>query len=314
MTLESGPVLVQVTRGGAVESVHRGHAIVTSEDAEIHVAFGDPDLVTYPRSSLKPFQALASLDLLGTLPERAVAIACASHEGTADHQIEAAHVLALAGLDERALRCPPALPTDPRSLLDQGEAQPLAHNCSGKHAAFLAASVAAGADPARYLEPDSPVQERVRLRIQEWCGGPLDGRGVDGCGAPAWRLPLRGLATGFARLVGATDGTAALVYRAMTANPLLIGGRQAVDSALMRADERVLAKRGAEAVFAAGFAGPDGPLGIAVKVADGGNRAAGVVAAALLTRLGARVPEAVPDQLVLAGGVPHGRLEPCLPA
>jgi L-asparaginase II len=309
----SDVALVRVVRNGVVESVHRGHVVLCDASGTVHGAMGDAGRWTYVRSAVKPFQALATLDLLAeggaALDDVGLAIACASHDGSDDQQIEAARLLSEAGLDESALRCPPALPRDAETAWMQRWPYSLAHNCSGKHAAFLYASVAVGADPADYLSPDSPIQRQVRRRLADACVADPQGPGVDGCGAPAWLLPLAGLATGFARLAAARTGQLGQVRQAMTEHPELVGGPSSVDTQLMRADPRVVAKRGAEAVFAAGLDGPGGPLGIAVKVTDGGARADGPVAAAVLMGLGAAVPEEVLRPPVLGGGVPQGALE-----
>jgi L-asparaginase II len=140
-------------------------------------------------------------------------------------------------------------------------------------------------------------------------GSSPTGPGVDGCGAPAWVLPLSGLAAGFARLAAGRDELAP-VAAAMRAAPELVGGEHSVDTRLMRADLRVVAKRGAEAVLAAGIRGPDGGgLGIAVKVEDGTHRATGPVVAAVLGALGAAVDQDVAAPVVLGGGQPHGTLQ-----
>jgi len=313
------PVVATVWRDGVVESVHRGSVAVAAADGTILAALGDPARATYVRSAAKPFQALAMLELLAgaavDVDARALAIACASHQGDDLQQIEAARLLALADLDESALRCPPALPAahaSPSELRrDQRLPERLAHNCSGKHAGFLLATVAAGQDPSDYLQAGSLVQRRVRAALAEVTGDEPTGPGVDGCGAPAWVLPLRGLAVAFARLAAGASPALAQVGASMRGHPLLIGGVDCDDSALMLADAGVVAKRGAEAVFAAGWRDPvRGPVGVAVKVEDGGSRAAGPVAAAVLAGGGASVPESVRRPVVLGGGVPHGRLEP----
>lgn len=313
------PVLVRVVRDGVVESQHRGSVVVADAEGRVLAALGDAHHPTYVRSAAKPFQAVATLALLAragvVLDTRGLAIATASHEGTADHQVEAARLLALAGLDEGALRCPPSLPGDEASLIEQGEATPLAHNCSGKHAAFLLAQVTAGGAPQDYLSLGSVLQRRVHRALAELTDTAPTGPGVDGCGAPAWVIPLLGLATGFARLALGTHGLAP-VAGAMRAAPDLVGGEESVDTRLMRGDRRVVAKRGAEAVLAAGLAPrpattapPARGLGVAVKVEDGGARAVGPVAAAVLAALGATVPDAVAAPPVLGGGVAHGALE-----
>lgn len=308
------PVLVRVVRDGVVESVHRGAVVLAGGDGRILGTAGDPDLPTYVRSAVKPFQSLATLALLAeageTLDQRGLAIASSSHLGSDIHQIEAARLLALAGLDEGALGCPPALPDDLDALLTQRGPSALAHNCSGKHAAFLYAHTAAGGDPERYLDVDSTLQRRVRQALEETLGAKPQGPGVDGCGAPAWVLPLRALAVGFARLAEGTHGLGP-VLGAMRAHPVLIGGFGCEDTVLMQSDRRVVAKRGAEAVLGAGLteALHGRAVGIAVKVSDGASRAASPVVGAILAALGARVPASVRAPVVLGGGSPHGVIE-----
>jgi L-asparaginase II len=306
------PVLVTVVRDGVVESVHRGHVAVATPDGAVVAALGDPSLGVYVRSAAKPLQALATLELLASagrdLDDVGLAMACASHTGTDTHQIEAAHLLALADLDEMALQTPPALPEATVAGRSQTEPTTLAHNCSGKHAAFLLAHTATGGDPATYLDLVSPLQQAVRRHLAEVAGAEPQGPGIDGCGAPAWLLPLSALATAFARLAAAERGSLARVRRAMAAHPELVGGDTTDDTRLMRADARVVAKRGAEGVLAAGFRADRGPLGIAVKVEDGGLRAVGPAAGAALSALGGMVPADLLSQPVLGGGRLRGHV------
>jgi L-asparaginase II len=306
--------LVHIVRNGVVESVHRGHVVVSDPRGGVIAALGDARRLTYVRSAVKPFQALATLDLLAAggheLDDHSLAIACASHDGTDEQMIEAARVLAEADLDETALQCPPALPRDPTAAWAQRRPHPLAHNCSGKHAGFLAAMAAAGEDPATYLALDSAVQQQVVRRLAETCGAAPQGPGVDGCGAPAWLLPLAALATGFARLAGDASAPLARVRRAMCAHPELIGGPASVDTRLMQCDPQVVAKRGAEAVFATGVARGSSSLGIAVKITDGGTRADGPVAATVLASLGLSVPQQDRVPLIYGGGVVQGAVQP----
>ncbi|MPZ87324.1 MAG: asparaginase [Nitriliruptorales bacterium] len=307
------PELVRVIRDGRVESVHRGHVVVTTADGALLGAAGDPEHATYARSAVKPFQTLAVTGLLAehelSLDALALAIASASHLGTAEHQIEAARLLALAGVDEAVLRCPSHLPADLPTLLEQRTPTRLANNCSGKHAGFVLAQAIAGEDPADYLDVDSIVQQRVRKELTAVTDRRPLGPGVDGCGAPAWVVPLAGLALGFARLARG-EGRLGAIAQAMRAHPDLVGGTGCDDTALMRADRRVVAKRGAEGVLAAGFRAPHGErLGMAVKIADGAGRAAGPVVAEILGALGARVPVEVRHKEVLGGGAPRGFLD-----
>ncbi|HEY8340077.1 MAG TPA: asparaginase [Egibacteraceae bacterium] len=312
--LEAAPVVVHVIRDGVVESAHRGHAAVVDSDGGQLAGLGAPDAAVYVRSAAKPFQAAASVELCDdagvALDADAVAIASASHSGSDTHQIEAARILALADLDETALRCPAALPSHVPTLLDQRVPTPLAHNCSGKHAAFLLAQTLRGDDPARYLDPSSALQRLVAERLADHSHAAPAGPGVDGCGAPAWRLPLTALARAFAALAAPAAGSPlARVRDAMTARPDLVGGSGCPDTELMLADARVVAKRGAEAVLAAGLRADGGRgVGVAVKIVDGNARGAVPVAAALLEGLGAGVPAALLSPPVLGAGRAVGHL------
>ena len=305
-------ILARLVRNGVVESVHRGAVAVCGPDGRVLASLGDPGRDTYVRSSIKPFQALAVLDAVDDagkdLDDSSLAIACASHDGSDAQQIEAARLLAEGDLDESALQCPPAVPRDPETAWSQRWPYSLSHNCSGKHAAFLLATTLTGQDPASYLELDSPLQQRILQRLTEACGAEPQGPGVDGCGAPAWRLPLQALATGFARLAGGATPQLARVRAAMTSRPLLIGGPLSVDSRLMLADGEVVAKRGAEAVFAAGARRGDQSLGVAVKISDG-SRGDGAVAGTVLSALGHAVPADIRRPPVLGGGAVQGALE-----
>lgn len=317
-----GPRLVAVVRDGAVESVHRAVVAVSDADGRLLAEAGDVATWVYPRSAVKPAQAAACLDALADaglrveLDAAAVAIGTASHAGTDDQQIEAARLLALADLDESALRCPPAAPAA------GGETTRLAHNCSGKHALFLLATATLGADPSDYLSPQAPVQQTVRRRLGDLAGEEPAGPGVDGCGAPAWRVSVRGLARLAARLAAAErDGDPRLAHVAasMRDRPELVGGEDAADTALMRAGPGVVAKRGAEGVLIAGLAGSEGAdgsdgspdsvgdaIGVAVKVVDGAARATGPLVAEVLASYGMRVPQLVRRPAVLGGGRNHG--------
>lgn len=305
--------IVTVTRDGLVESAHHVDVVVADPDGRPTVLAGNHDRVIYPRSCLKPFQAQAVLDMLADVgtdvePE-SLAIICASHDGSDDAQVAAAAVLAEAGLDESSLQCPPAWPMAPAVLAELDAPTSLSHNCSGKHAGMLWAHTAAGHDAANYLDPRSVLQSRIARQVASALGGAPGGPGVDGCGAPAWTATVTGLATAYARLAAGTTTGLARARQAMAEHPELIGGVTLPDTALMLADARVVAKRGAEGVMGCGFTHHrHGPLGIAVKVHDGGDRASGPAAAAVLEALGAVVADQVRRIPVLGGGQAHGEV------
>jgi L-asparaginase II len=301
---------VGVVRDGALEALHCGHIAVVDADGDLLAGAGVADTAIYPRSALKPFQAAACLDLADDLPPAAdeLAMIAASHTGSRTHQAVVLRLLERAGVAPSALRCPHTLPTDAAALRERPAPTRLAHACSGKHAGFLLATRRADAELERYLAEDSPVQQEVLRRVRNACDTEPEGPAVDGCGAPAWRLPLVALARGYAR-VAAEEGLLGPVAEAMRTYPNLVGGQGLVDTELMAADGRITAKRGAEAALGIAVRDRGRTLGVAIKITDGGARAMGPVAGSVLTRLGVRVPPALARPAVLGGGLPHGALE-----
>ncbi|MGC5047898.1 asparaginase [Micrococcus porci] len=287
--------LVEVVRGGFVESRTAGAAVVTGPNGEVLAALGPADALIYPRSTLKPFQAIASLRQGARLEGAGLAIACGSHTGSEAHQELAARVLADHGLTPEALQCPPTFPEAAeevaRLAAQAGTAEiatPLAYNCSGKHAGFLAACTASGHDVGTYLDPEHPLQREVDAVIAEYCGEPVAHTGVDGCGAPAAVVSLAGLARGIGAVSGApgregAEPHAAAVAQAMLAHPWAVHGPGKTNTVVM-AELGLVAKLGADGVMVMGA--PDGTA-VAVKALDGGTRAGNLVALALLGRFAA---------------------------
>jgi L-asparaginase II len=308
----TGPVLAEVTRrdvrSGAhhVESVHAGHLVVARLDGSVVVSAGSPELPVFPRSALKPFQAAASLELLGaaaaelTPPE--VAVAWASHRGEPAQLDAVRRLLARSGRAPDELTCPPAV----------AEASPgaapsrLQHNCSGKHALFALAGVALGCAGPALLEPDGPLQREVLRRLADRLG-PVLGVGVDGCGAPAVVVPLHRLATAFAAFAVAPE--LAIVRDAGLLAPGLVGGQGRLESALLAAG--VVAKVGAEGVYGVGFRAADGtPVGLAITAADGAVRGVAAVVVRLLEDAGVVPVGTWSPPPPLGGGRPAGVIRP----
>lgn len=297
-------------RDGVCEAVHSGHVAVVDPAGRLVVGVGDVDAEIYPRSALKPFQAAAALELAGTdLPSDELAIMAASHTGARAHQACVRRLLDRAGLTARMLRCPPALPTDAALLRERPEPRRIAHNCSGKHAGFLLASATLDDDAEHYLSDESSIQRGVLRWVRDVCATDPGGPGVDGCGAPAWRVPVSAVAAGFAALAIAANGPLAAVAAAMRTHPLLVGGHGVVDSVLMGADKRIIAKRGAEGVLGIAVTGGR-PLGVAIKISDGAARATAPVAAAVLAGVGIPISATTARPAVLGGGIPHGFVAP----
>lgn len=190
--------------------------------------------------------------------------------------------------------------------MDAGARTRLAHQCSGKHALMLWAHTVLGGAPDTYLDPASPLSERIRQVVRTWSAEEPGDLGVDGCGAPVWTLSVVGLARMVGRFAASEDAAEQRVARAMRARPDLVGGAASHDTRLMLAVPGIVAKRGAEGVLIAGT--PEG-LGVAVKVSDGAARAALPVAASVLRGLGLPVPEDLCVGAVLGGGRRQGAVE-----
>jgi L-asparaginase II len=263
------PIVVEVTRGGVVEARHRVHAVVTDAGREVLVA-GDSGLVTYLRSSAKPLQALPLVRARPDLDDELVAIACASHLARPEQVAAVERLLAEAPAGADELECGP-------------EPTPIEHNCSGKHAGFLALCRAHGWPSSGYRLPDHPCQEAMLAEVSAAAGLP-PGRvptATDGCGVVTFALPLGVAAAAFARLPSLEGG--ARVVAAMRAYPELLRGPVAADAALIRALDGWVAKGGAEGLFCAcSGAG----VGVALKVEDGAFRAVLPALAEVLGRLG----------------------------
>lgn len=298
--------LAIVVRNGFEESRHRGFAVAVDAAGDTVAQLGDSATQILPRSSLKPFQAVASLRAGAALSGASLAIAAGSHHASAAHLEAVRATLVAAGLVEGDLRCPAALPRDPAMLRSATVEERVYFNCSGKHAGMLAACVASGWDTASYLDPHHPYQLLAREVIEE-LAGPISATTVDGCGAPAHAVRVRDLAAGFGRLVSDPDGVR--VAEAMRAHPVMVGAAGQEDTTLMELIPGVIAKGGAEGVMALGT--PDGG-GVAVKIADGNPRAAMMIALHLLGRLGVDLSPAAQllELPVFGGGVPVGRIQP----
>ena len=290
-TVAESAELALVTRAGAVESRHIGSAVVVGPGGEVLQSVGAPQKPIFPRSTLKPFQAIASLRAGALISPEAVALACGSHVGSRKHQELAAQVLAEEGLSESDMKCPAALPMrdlDLKVHIEAGkEKTPLAFNCSGKHVAFLAAARTQGWRLATYAKPDHPLQQSALEVIEEYCGETPGVVGVDGCGAPAPSVSLTGQARGFGKIASATSRRDAEVHaftvnQAMLDYPWAVHGRNEANTVVME-DLGLLAKLGAEGVLV--VAAPDGTTA-AVKVLDGSQRATNLVALSLLAGQG----------------------------
>jgi L-asparaginase II len=267
---------VVVTRWDVVEARHRAHVVATQDGKRV-VEVGEAALVTFFRSSAKPIQALPLVRARPDLTDEEIAIACASHLARPEQLAAVRSLLAAAPADETELETGP-------------EPTPLEHNCSGKHAGFLALCRARGWPTAGYRLAGHPCQ--LELLAEVAAAAEVDAEsiptGVDGCGVVTFALALDRMAHAFARLPELDGGARAL--GAMRSHPDLIRGPAAADSILMRELPGWAAKGGAEGLMCA--AGPDG-LGLALKIEDGNTRAVAAALAEVVRRLGFPVVEAL---------------------
>jgi L-asparaginase II len=304
-------LLAEVVRNDFVESVHYGAVAGLAPDGTLAYARGDVAATMLPRSAVKPFQAMAFLVAGAPLTGERLAIAAGSHTGQEFHVKTVEAILGDAGLGFDALQCPPSLPTDDAaeaSVIRAGDGPRREYmNCSGKHAAMLAACVVNEWPVDSYLEPAHPLQRLVRTTLAEMTGEHPEPVAVDGCGAPLFGLSLLGLARAAQALVAATEGPAHAVAQAIREHPEYVAGTGHVNTELMRALPGIIAKGGAEGVLLT--ATPDGHVA-AVKAADGGSRATTAVALAALAELGVDVSGAAALRTVpvLGGGRPVGEI------
>ncbi|MFK0250890.1 asparaginase [Amycolatopsis azurea] len=280
--------LVHLLRDGMVEGVHHGSAVVLAPDGRVLFSAGDIEAAFYPRSAAKPLQATAMARLGIELSPAGFAVGAASHSGEEIHLAEALNTLVGAGLTAEDLRTPEDLPFDPVErdawIASGRAASRLAHNCSGKHAAMLATCRLHGWSTKDYLDPGHPLQRAIAGCVEDLTGQRIPKVAVDGCGAPLFAVSLRGLASAIGKIAAASAGTPeSLVAEGIRKHPELVAGTRRDVTALMRAVPGLIAKDGFEAVQVAAL--PDGTA-IAIKIADGGDRARRPVLAAALALCG----------------------------
>lgn len=290
--------LTEIWRGPMAESVHRGHAVICDASGSVLEAWGNPGATVLPRSSAKMIQALPLVESGAAkargLTDEHLALACASHNGAAIHTDRVRAWLNDLGLSDDDFRCGAHLPQDSETrhaMIRRDEAACQVHNnCSGKHAGFLTLTQHMGWGPD-YVDPDHPMQKACRDAFEDVTGEDSPCYGIDGCSAPNFATTLHGMGRAMAWFATAQEGrnaresAAVRLWQAMVAHPALVAGETRACTELMRAcKEPVALKTGAEAFFVAII--PGRKLGVALKIEDGGTRAAECTIAALLVRLG----------------------------
>lgn len=329
------PRLVDAHRGSHIESFHGGSIAVCDDTGRLLCGLGGVATAVYPRSTAKPLQALP-LIVSGAverfcISSREIAVACGSHCGDGPHTEAVMSMLNKAGHSTDSLECGSHWPLDEiaaRRLTQRGQDPSAVHNnCSGKHAGFICVAEARHIDPRGYVRFDHPVMQEVRAVLEAMCSWPC-GRstvGIDGCSIPTFPMPLVSLATGFSRLgtgghIPAELATAAKAVRESTAAyPDMLSGSGRFDSIVTAlSGGSIIVKSGAEGTICSTV--PAVGLGIAIKIDDGGSRAAHVVMATMLmkvadhARLNATVRTVLTDfahPLIFNwAGIPVGRLQP----
>ncbi len=309
-TLTGYEAVVELTRGGIVECIHFGAMAVVDSAGHLLASLGDPNLVTFPRSSMKPLQALPFVEDGGPehfgLTEEELSILCASHRGTDEHVRVLRSIHAKVGLQESDLQCGVHWPSDKATafaMRERGEEPtPYRHNCSGKHSGMLAQALLHDYPKETYLSMDNPVQQRILKTVAEMCGMDQEDMpvGIDGCSAPVFAMPLYNFALAMARLAdpnGLGEVRAAAckkITHAMMAYPEMVAGPGAFDSVLMSVMQRkAVVKGGAEGYqmisLMPGACGKGSPgIGVAIKISDGdpNRRATYTLIVALLKALG----------------------------
>lgn len=307
------PILVEVTRGALVESVHRGAVAVCDSKGALRFALGDVETPIYPRSALKPVQAIPLIETGAAdqfaLSDAEIALACASHSGEKIHTEAVAQWLARIGCGVADFACGAHRPTHEGTavaMIRSGESWTALHNnCSGKHTGFMTLARGLSAAVAGYEQHDHPVQRAVERVFSEMAGlaAPLPW-GVDGCTVPNFAVPLKALARALAQIADPSQLTstrraaAERILRAMTAHPELVAGTGRPCTLLMRQNRAIAVKTGAEGVYVAIL--PDLGLGVALKIDDGAGRASETAMAALLIALGALKDEGAAASLAHA--------------
>jgi len=304
--------LVEVTRGPVVESIHYGVVVVADSSGKVLASLGNPETVTFLRSSAKPFQILPFVEHGGMehfgLNDRELAVMCASHHGTDEHVKVVQGIQQKIGVTEKDLLCgihpPEDKATTKRMLLNNEANSPLRHNCSGKHTGMLAHCLLRGWTTQEYIHPLHPLQQAIFLSFSEMTGVPVKDLllGTDGCSAPVFAVPMRATAYALARLGDSSAeseprcSSLARIFRAVTSNPDMIAAPGAFDTELMKVGGgKILSKSGAEGYLALsllpGACGEGSPAcGIALKVSDGDlfdGRARSTAAITVLRELGA---------------------------
>jgi len=296
LSVEGCVELASLDRNGLIESRHIGAFVVIDREGSVIESGGDIDATIFPRSTIKPLQAIAALRAGASLDGVELVLASASHCGSHRHTDAVQSMLAHDHLTVDELGCPAAWPlgyNEKAERIAEGEGtQRVTMNCSGKHAAFLRACVANGWDTATYLEPTHPLQVLIREVVEEFTGTTDLWPAVDGCGAPLYGMSLRALGTTIARVTDGHDANAERLVNAIRANAWALDGDGRDNTRVIESTDAI-AKIGAEGVLIISREG----IAVALKCLDGSDRANTAVAVTLLARHGV-IDRSVAEDLI----------------
>lgn len=294
------PLMVEVTRGPIVESLHQVMAVVTNELGSVTHYWGNPQYLTLPRSAIKMLQVLPLIESGAAdkfnLEAKHIALACGSHRGEKDHLQALSQWMEKTGIPESQLICGPHLPYDEKSaqeFLRRGQSPTaLCNNCAGKHLALISTCLHKGEDPTGYEKYEHIAQKRLRKVLTEMVKVDHSkvGHGVDGCGIPTYGVALQSLAVGMSSLINPKENptrkaASQRVLDAVRSHPYYVAGSDNfVTAVIEKSQGRAIIKSGAEGVVCGVL--PEKRVAFALKASDGGARAAQVAAATLLLQLG----------------------------
>ena len=277
-TSNNPPLQATLIRGSKIESIHKIHAVISDKKGRVLMCAGNPEYKSFIRSALKPFQAIPFVSS-GTASKinnasKSIALACGSHSGSRLHSREAFKILWEYDIDIDNLKCP------------RRKTSPLEHNCSGKHAAFLATCKKLNWPIETYLKGDHPLQKEIFRIISELLEIPLSEINAerDDCGAPTLYLKLIEMAKLYSLLSSSENAELEQISRAITTNPLMISDNNQFDTEIITSSHgQVISKGGAEGIQC--LCKVNEGMGLALKVEDGSKRAKHAVSLHLLKQL-----------------------------
>ena len=282
--MSNNPILVEVMRGGVLESFHRGVICVVDKDGKTIYSEGDIQQMCYPRSALKFFQHIpliesGAFEHYGFTMEE-LAIMCGSHNGEDEHVRVTMQILEKIGLYKEDLLCgaqAPTLSADRRKLAAAGKKPEKVHNnCSGKHAGFLAYAKFIGSDISTYTDPNHPIQQEILQVAADFHEYPKENMaiGIDGCSAPIFAIPVYNQAVAYKNLIHPVQFSekrqkaCAMIIEAITSYPFMVAGSQRYCTDMMEiCGKRIIGKTGAEGIYSLGFL--EEKIGCSIKIDDG---------------------------------------------